>query len=276
MADPTSERNLQIVGGFMRDSPPGEINDVFNDVRVLLDDETLLETGAPAMFEEYNIEQYTTITPPGQKYQIVLSPWGRIDESRYLDPRASQVFAVDHIRLTSSDPQDVERNQDSEDHRAALDDAASKYIAEHYPDGVATVYDGNELVLLIVDNKYNPDNFWNGRWRSQWIAQPSTGELKGLLRVTVHYYEDGNVQLTANKDISINVGANPDPRAFAASVLRHISKNETEFQNALSDKFAALSDSVFKGLRRALPITRNKINWESIAAYKIGSELHAK
>jgi hypothetical protein len=43
----------------------------------------------------------------------------------------------------------------------------------------------------------------NGRWRSTWVVNPESGKLKGTIKVNVHYYEDGNVQLDSNKDIEV-------------------------------------------------------------------------
>lgn len=47
----------------------------------------------------------------------------------------------------------------------------------------------------------------NGRWRSQWTLTigPTNIDIFGFLRIHVHYYENGNVQLVASKEIKESI-----------------------------------------------------------------------
>lgn len=51
---------------------------------------------------------------------------------------------------------------------------------------------GNQisLVICIEDHQFQPKNYWNGRWRSQWHVTFQTGsanaELKGFLKLQVN------------------------------------------------------------------------------------------
>eukprot|EP01136_Pigoraptor_vietnamica_P045865 Opistho-1_new@24380 len=272
---------IKIASDFVLNAPPGEFNEVFNDVRVLLNNDTLLKEGAARAFAKYNKDQFTAVQLPGQKTKTLVTKHGEINETTFLDPRSGQSFEFDHLRKEVSNVQPASRDDTAEPHRAALESAITAYTENHYPNGVSAVYgssSGSQVTLAacIEDHKFNPSNFWNGRWRSEWTVTytPGSGsaELKGSAHVQVHYYEDGNVQLVTSRDFKDTLPIS-SADGTAKKFVEIIEKAENEYQTAISENYSVMSDTIFKALRRALPITRSKLDWNKILNYKIGSEL---
>lgn len=56
---------------------------------------------------------------------------------------------------------------------------------------------------------------------------------------------------------------------LAAEVLRKVEGVERRYQEELNKGFAALSEGEFKGLRRQLPVTRQKVEWEKVGGYRV-------
>ena len=108
----------------------------------------------------------------------------------------------------------------------------------------------------------------NGRWRAWYILDPRSGALTGRISVDVHYYEDGNVRLQTHKDVDASAGSGGG--ATAAEAVRAVAAAERAFQEALGRGFAGLNEGAFKALRRQLPVTRQKVEWEKISGYRVG------
>ncbi|KJE93269.1 F-actin capping protein beta subunit [Capsaspora owczarzaki ATCC 30864] len=277
---PDSEK-VKIASSFILAAPAGEFNEVFNDVRVLLSNDDLLKRGAANAFSQYNKDQFTPVDVPGASHKTLITKHNEVQEGTFFDPRSGQTFSFDHLRREADNAQPGQKDA-AETLRNAIDNAIRKYTENHYPDGVSAVFASTSggqvtLAICIEDHKFNPNNFWNGRWRSEWTATfassggPAT--LNGALKVQVHYYEDGNVQLQTNKDVSepITIG---NPESAASAIIAVIEKAENEYQTAISENYSVMSDTTFKALRRVLPVTRSKIEWGKMFSYKVGAELH--
>jgi len=55
----------------------------------------------------------------------------------------------------------------------------------------------------------------------------------------------------------------------ADAVVREVAKAENKFQEELNRAFVQLAEGSFKGLRRQLPVTRQRVEWEKIGGYRV-------
>lgn len=84
----------------------------------------------------------------------------------------------------------------------------------------------------------------------------------------MHYFENGNVQLNAAKPATLTLSS-LEPR----DIVRAVEKHEDAYQAAIERVYDDLSEKAFKALRRQLPVTRQKVDWDKVTGYKLGAEL---
>jgi capping protein (actin filament) muscle Z-line, alpha len=140
--------------------------------------------------------------------------------------------------------------------------------------------------------------FRSGRWRSEYAVDLTEGKVEGKIFINVHYYEQGNVQLSTTHSISLalppSITSSPQPSS-ASKILALIEEEEGRYQQSLNDVYHEMGEKTFKSLRRALPLTRQKMDWDrvrfgalvkrglhidravllQVMGYKLGAELGA-
>ena len=167
----------------------------------------------------------------------MISKHGALEGGQYLDPRSKKTFAFDHLRKEATNVQDAEVDAESEGLRSAVDAAVKAYAEDHYPAGVSSVcimlghlgyadIDICSIRCLLKatmsssasrttsstptisgtaagdrNGKFGVSNFIPKSDHANRTFNKSSGALKGVLKVQVHYYEDGNVQLVSQKKV---------------------------------------------------------------------------
>ncbi|KZO93612.1 F-actin capping protein alpha subunit [Calocera viscosa TUFC12733] len=295
----TTAEQVSLASSFVLQAPPGEVNDVLSDLRLVVGDDAALEAGVTQALEEYNTEQLVSVDVPGESYKMVLSPAGRIqteEGTRYLDARNATTYVVDPINLTVSSPEPYPIPSSLATVRDALQKALDGYLARHFvpqpkagqadqalgdaacavfPPLVASDEDaaalGNRVwIMEVVSSRYKPTNYWSGRWRAHWEVEPDKLEVRGNIAVDVHYYEQGNVQLHTTYAPHITL---PSASITAEQILQLVFDEEAQYHAKLTESFEKMRDGGFRGLRRVLPVTRGKMDWDKVLGYRLGQEL---
>ncbi|KAL2150741.1 hypothetical protein VTH82DRAFT_7304 [Thermothelomyces myriococcoides] len=260
-----------IVSSFVEGAPPGELPDVVADIKALtISNPGLVDELGPA-FQKYNEEQFTTVKLPGGSQPVIISSHNALGDDRYYDIESSCSFAFDHTTQKASAVESYVPEGEGVDLAKSILKGLSTYVAEHFTNaayGAYPIENGSKVAIIIVANKYSPNNFWNGRWRSLYIFNPGSNALEGSIKVDVHYYEDGNVRLLTNKPVTATV-----PSGTGAGIAKEISVGERKYQEELNRSFTSLSEGAFKALRRQLPVTRQKIEWDKVASYRLGQDI---
>ncbi|KAL1867263.1 hypothetical protein Daus18300_006382 [Diaporthe australafricana] len=244
--------------------------DVANIKALTVSDPSLVKELGPA-FQKYNEEQFTTAKLPGSSEPVIVSSHNSLGDGRYYDVESSSSFEFDHATQKASGAQSHSLESGQTDLVKSTLKSLGTYVKEHFPNaayGVYPIEGDSKLAIITVASKYSPNNFWNGRWRSLYIFDPSDSSLEGSIKVDVHYYEDGNVRLLTNKSVTASISS-----GTGSGIAKEISTAEKKYQEELNKGFTSLSEGAFKGLRRQLPVTRQKIEWDKVASYRLGQDI---
>ena len=245
----------------------------------MLNNDELLKDSVSGAFSQYNKDQLTPVKLEGADLQGLITEHNDLGGGRFSDARSKQSFKYDHLRAEASEFEAWEPETTMEPLRSAIEAAVTEYCSQHYKNGVSSTFskkteDSDMIVCCIENHQFQAKNMWNGRWRSEWSMVLSGGqaEVTGVLKVHVHYYESGNVQLVSSKEVKKSIGTGNDTEA-AKNLVKIIKDEEMEYQTGISENYQTMSETSVKALRRQLPVTRTKIDWSKITQYGIGKEL---
>jgi len=285
----SAEEKIRVASNLILLAPPGELTEVFNGVRVLLNDDNLLQQHVNTILNRYHKEQFQQArseeASSGDSVKTLITKHNELKNGRFLDPSSGATFQFDHLKRAVTDVTpsggSAAPNSRLEPLRRALQERVGQYVTNHYfaGSGLACVVcpeaQPNSVVVCI--ESHHVKKFIVGRWRSEWTItcgadSSDAASVRGCIRVQTHIYEEGNVQLVSstNKQFSLDM---KDADAFANAFVAKIKRIDEEYQRGISKNFENLPDTTFKHLRRQLPVTRSKLDWDKMSGYNLASEM---
>jgi capping protein alpha len=265
----TPAQKLNIASYFVMSSPTGEVDEVVLDVAKLIGDEsTFSSSKVSANLREYNLDRLTAATTPDDS-SVLITPYNEVEKNHYADPNADKVWKFDHRRGTFSASDKSAPSSSGEALRKSTQTALTKYIDETYKKGKCTgvvfATSSGDLVVCISGKNTNLGNFWTGGWKACYKVSQA-GKISGTVKVNVHYFEDGNVQMHTTHKLSTSTSAD------GAKIVKEIADFETKFQTNLEEMYVNMHRTTFKAMRRILPVSRQPMKWSS-AAHKVAGQV---
>lgn len=277
-------QKLAIAANFVLNSPPAQTSNVMDDVRALVGPSVLTADREGSLLMRVNKERFAVVDAGGG-HKVLITPHGEMPGGTFLDPANSCMLDVDHKALTATKSAEplaaaVQASLDgARQLRDAIDGEMKAYLSSVLPGATLTTYgstgNGIKVVACVSALVSELNNYWAGAWRAEWSLEVpmggSMGVLTGKLVVQVHYFEDGNVQLDDKAAFQCEIPATPSE--VGAEFVGKVRQQEGAFMAKLEDIYANISTSVLQGLRRRLPVTQNKFDWDRLAVSKLANDL---
>ncbi|KAJ2540067.1 F-actin-capping protein subunit alpha, partial [Coemansia sp. RSA 1933] len=71
----SSEEKISKAVKLILSSPPGEVDDVFNDIRGIVNDDVGLQEQVRAVLAESNMQQFLVVEVPERESKVLLTPY---------------------------------------------------------------------------------------------------------------------------------------------------------------------------------------------------------
>eukprot|EP01084_Bolivina_argentea_P252566 423943_1 len=273
----TPEQKAKIARHFLYVTPHGEVNELIKDLKKIVSNDIINDEWMQQSMTEYNKRRFEIVS--GDTSKVICCPQAEVEPNKYLNPDKKIVCTVDPVKqkiIKEDDASNLVGGGLHAEYRGALATKLKEYLSAFYEDGTSpnSVANGTgsvyvspqgQVAIVISYKNLNQNNYWTGGWQSEWtlnVNKKGSTKLEGRIRINVHYFEDGNVQLnsTFNENGEVDVS---DPAATSEVVINTIQTLENDFQKKLDQFYVQMHDSTFKNMRRFLPKIGKKMDWRA-------------
>jgi len=257
-AEVRPEEKLLVSRHFICKASAGEGRALAEDLQSIMGKDLLTDE----LVSEYLLDRAEKFYEFAGGKNVIACEQSKVDGGSYKNPNTGEVCILNVSKHTLSVGDKKEgANEENSELRQSLQSALDSHMEAHYlkemhAKRACAVYEkGDELTCIISAKNSNLSSFWTGNWQCSYTLTKGGNSLEAKLKINVHYFEGGNVQLNVDKTESLECDCgNVD------DVLSKIKMFENEFQNTISEFFST-NEGMFKKVRRGLTIQGTKFDW---------------
>jgi capping protein alpha len=243
-------------------TPIGHLNKSIQNLKVLIGEEPMDNQMIHDKVQEYAENHLSHVQYNEEGNKLIISNLTKDTEGYYYDQ--GQKIKI-KLNVAEGGIESIENIEDTNNLRNEIDIKVKEYLDKYYTKGItnSNVYfdsNSNYINILISAHNINIKNYWSGEWLSQWQYDILSKKLKGNIKANTYYYEEGNIQFNLNTNFNNDINGNSD-NDIADNIIKLIEKNENNVQIDLESVYDNFSSQYIKPLRRKLPITGTKLNW---------------
>ena len=251
---------VKVAKYIIKKTPIGHLGKSLENLRSLVGEQVMDTEDVKNEIHTYGETHLSAVPNEVTNTKVVISNLTKDEEGFYHDQGQKVKFK---IGIESGQVEEAQSSECTNELRNAVDNKMKEYLNKCYKTEVTrynVYYTEDKIVVLISAHNLNLKSFWSGEWLSTWEMTISTKQINGTLRANTYYYEEGNIQFSLDTKFD-GVAQGGDDNAVAESLVEFIKKCENSVQLELEKVYDELSENYIKPLRRKLPITGTKMNW---------------
>ena len=246
---------------IIKKTPIGHLGKSLENLKSVVGEQVMDTDDVKKEIHNYGENHLSAVNNDVTNSKVVISPLTKDAEGFYHDQGQKVKFK---IGLESGAVEEAQSTDIQNDLRNAIESALKDYLQKCYKMDVTkynVYYDeaSNKIIVLISVHNLNLKSFWSGEWLSTWELN-NEKHVKGTLKANTYYYEEGNIQFNLDTKFDKNIQGN-DNNTIAANLIEFIKTSENSVQLELEKVYDELSENYIKPLRRKLPVTGTKMNW---------------
>jgi capping protein alpha len=255
MSAKKQEKQLRLATSFLVNAPEGEFELVAADLDALTGNPKLVGAARDAAYLQWAHAQAHLVQVDGNN--VIIADESKVADGAYVNPYTQTIVRFDPATKKFKGTPD--RAPGANPQRAQLQQLLVEYSRTAYKSttGVGVYEAKGALLIVLRSSSVSLKNFRTGNLIARYKLE-ANGKISGSISVTQHYFETGNVMCHQSTRLETTV-----PAGDLAQVVAKIRDFENQWLRSYLEAFDWLFNEGMTKLRRKIPVSGTKINWEA-------------